>query len=242
MNQILLKLFCTLLIITGCNSVGNEKKIEKSSSVTNTNDISEKNDAKEDQIITNNDGSKKIFSIKDDEIYINCDYINENNLNTSKKIFDIELIKKDNLKNRISIDESLSDYFSKILDSPNAKSFYYSSSDFFPCSAIIYVKHEMETTSLYLFQFDKEGKFINKFTLSEEILMPGAISKKISEIKNNEPLSLKVTFTETMIDEYTDENNFSEIIDSIVSSYSFEKGKLQLKSKDSTRHKIEVKQ
>ncbi|WP_438424948.1 hypothetical protein [Aquimarina macrocephali] len=242
MTKTLLKILCILLFITSCNSISSEKKSDKSSDNVSSNDITKENNIKKDNVATNTKASQKIFFIKEGEIYINCKYINDNDLNTKQKLFDIELVKGGELKGMIAIDENYASYFSKVIERSNSKSFYHSSPKSVPCSAIIYFINEDETSSWYLFQFDNNGKLIDKMLLSHKVDdIAELVIKSYSEIVQEENL-LRVTLVKNTLDNYVDQNNYSELVDSIISNYSLKEGKLQLKSKDSTRQKVEVKQ
>ncbi|MBL0685728.1 hypothetical protein [Aquimarina mytili] len=242
MNKTLLNALCILLFITSCNNVSSEKKDDISSDKVSSNDITKENDSKKDNITTNDEASHKIFSIKEGEVYINCKYINDNDVNTKQKLFDIELVKEDGVKGMIAIDKNYANYLSKVIGRSNSRSFYHSSPKSIPCSAIIYFINEDETSSWYLFEFDNNGKLVDKILLSHKIDdIAELVVKSYSEIVQEENL-VRVTLVKNMLDDYVDPNNYSELVDSIVSNYNLEKGKLQLKSKDSIRRKVEVKE
>ncbi|TSE03746.1 hypothetical protein [Aquimarina algiphila] len=242
MNKILLNALYILLFITSCNNISSEKKNDKPSDNISSNDITKENDIKKDDVTNNDVTSKKIFFIKEGEVYINCKYINNNDLNTKQKLFDIELVKENGVKSMIAIDENYADYLSKAIERSNSKSFYHSSPKSIPCSAIIYFVNEDETSSWYLFEYDTNGKLVDKMLLSHKVDdITELVVKSYSEIVQEENL-VRVTLVKNMLDDYVDQNNYSELVDSIVSNYSLEEGKLQLKSKDSTRQKVEVKQ
>jgi len=180
---------------------------------------------------TSNSNNHGIFYMNGQDVIYNC---NKTSQVINKTFININFIEKRKALGAEAI-KDFSQYFKKILNKEISNSFYYSSSDLAECSAIFYFENYDGNFSSYLFLFDSNGRFVSKLLLAEiNQDIPGLYIEHYSKILRDER-KIKVYKIKSMIDEYVNEENFTEIIDSIEIDYILNNNKFILMNKDSVR-------
>ncbi|WP_407556484.1 hypothetical protein [Winogradskyella sp. 4-2091] len=146
--------------------------------------------------------------------------------------FDIKKIKEVNLK---KLKKDYNSFFSDKCNKPVNEVFYMQSIESSLCNGIFYIIYEDEMTSLKMFYFDEKGSYINNLILTGIYDDTAGLYSEYKSTFKDEDKTLIQLKVNNMIDAYVDENNYSEIIDSIKTVYSLRDKKLIKIKSDSIR-------
>jgi len=161
---------------------------------------------------------------------LNCELIVPNILKKNN-IYDIRKIE---LKKLVEVDSVIYNKNNSLFNR-GLRAYYYSYLNK-KCNLVLYVTDSINNIkSLWLYKIDKSGIIRDKLLLSNESFYPEFNSIKYSIMNENK---IFINEINSYLDNYIDENNYSEFVDSICYEYQFS-DKLLLIKKDSLRKKHE---
>ena len=225
------------IILISCN-LKNEENKKKHINIDNLDsvDLQLNEDAKSAYKIDSIRVNEDIFYLSNSNLYVKDNYIGKYSVKKDQSFFSINALEydKENVINKDDIKEKLNN----LLGVDVIDVFYSQGLSFVNSSITLLVKDKEELYTWYLLFFNSKGKYKGKFLLSEEKDLPGFNSRLFSRIIKEEK-QIKTFRINSMIDEYINENKFSEKIDTIVEKYIFNKDSyFTLKSSDTISNKV----